>query len=176
MLLFIWKQFYASLDGSVRQEMLSCCWKQFYASLDRSVRQETLMQLGATFYKSGQICETGNALMPLETILCEHGQICTKGNGLVRLEPNLCNWLLVGTPFWIFPPKFEPECAEPFYVVMTHHTAKANLEKGSSWPPEAIPHGLPHIRGLVLTQPICPTPWTWPQMLPGPETPLRSSY
>ena len=27
--------------------------------------------------------------------------------------------------------KFEPECAQPFYVVMTHHTAMANLEKGS---------------------------------------------
>ena len=39
-------------------------------------------------------------------------------------------------------PKFELECAKPFYVVMTHHTAKANLEKGSSWPPEAIPYGV----------------------------------
>ena len=28
-------------------------------------------------------------------------------------------------------------------MVMTHHTAKANLEKGSSWPPEAIPYGVP---------------------------------
>ena len=27
--------------------------------------------------------------------------------------------------------------------VMSHHTAKANLEKGSSWPPEAIPYGVP---------------------------------
>ena len=25
---------------------------------------------------------------------------------------------------------------------MTHHTAKANLEKGFSWPSEAIPYGL----------------------------------
>ena len=31
--------------------------------------------------------------------------------------------------------------AESFYVVMTDHKAKANLEKGSSWPPEAIPYG-----------------------------------
>ena len=38
--------------------------------------------------------------------------------------------------------KFEQKCAEPFCVVMTHHTAKANLEKGSSWPPEAIPYGV----------------------------------
>ena len=28
---------------------------------------------------------------------------------------------------------------------MTHHTAKANLEKGSFWPPEAIPCGV-HLR------------------------------
>ena len=27
-------------------------------------------------------------------------------------------------------------------MVMTHHTAKADLEKGFSWPPEAIPYGL----------------------------------
>ena len=26
---------------------------------------------------------------------------------------------------------------------MTHHTAKANLEKGPSWPSEAIPYGVP---------------------------------
>ena len=48
--------------------------------------------------------------------------------------------------------------ATPMNVVMTHHTAKANLEKGSSWPSEAIPHGLRHIRGLVLTQLISSTP------------------
>ena len=65
-----------------------------------------------------------------------------------------------------------PECAEPFYVVMTHHTAKANLEKGSSWPPEAIPYGVPHTRGLVLTQPISPTPWTRPKIPLGPSPPL----
>ena len=57
-----------------------------------------------------------------------------------------------------FAAKFEQECAEPFYVVMTHHTAMANLEKGSSWPPEAILRGLWHIRGLVLTQATCPLP------------------
>ena len=33
----------------------------------------------------------------------------------------------------------------PSYVVMTHHEAKANLEKGSSWPSEAIPYGV-HFR------------------------------
>ena len=55
---------------------------------------------------------------------------------------------------------------------MTHHTAKANLEKGCSWPPEAIPYGVPHIRGLVFTQPISPTPWTWPQRPPSSDSPL----
>ena len=32
----------ASYDGSVRLEMLLSSWKQFYASLDRSVQQEML--------------------------------------------------------------------------------------------------------------------------------------
>ena len=176
MLLCSWKPFYASFDRTVQLEMLLSSRKQFYASLDRSVQQETLMQLEATLYKSGQIWERGNALTPLETILCEHGRICATGNGLVQLEPNLCNWLLAGTPFLIFPPKFELECAEPIYVVMTHHTAKANLEKGSCWPSEAIPYGVPHIRGLVLTWPISPTPWTWPWRSLGPGAPLRFDY
>ena len=55
-------------------------------------------------------------------------------------------------------------------MVMTHHTAKANLEKGSSWPPEVIPYRVsppgyfhmtnllaPHVGpgqdGLVLPEP-----------------------
>ena len=42
--------------------------------------------------------------------------------------------------FEFYRQKFEQKCAEPFCVLMTHHTAKANLEKGSSWPPEAIPY------------------------------------
>ena len=61
--------------------------------------------------------------------------------------------LLAGTPF-------EEECEEPFYVVMTHHTANANLEKGSSWPPEAMPNVLHHPTLLVLTPSSCPTHWT----------------
>ena len=72
--------------------------------------------------------------------------------------------------------KFEQKCAEPFCVVMTHHTAKANLEKGSSWPPGAIPHGSPPLRGLVLIQPISPTPWTRPQSSHSSDSPLRSDY
>ena len=35
---------------------------------------------------------------------------------------------------------FEISRQNRFYVVMTHHTTKANLEKSSSWPPEAIPY------------------------------------
>ena len=151
MLLCCWKQFYASLNGSVQKEMLLCCWKRFYASLDGSVRQEMLLCCLKRFYVS----------------LDES----------VRQEMLLWDKLLAGTAFWKFPPKFEEERAEPsFYVVMTHHTAKANLEKGSSWPPEAIPYGLSYTMSLVLTQPICPTPWTRPQMPPGPRTSLRFSY
>ena len=116
-ILCIFGRVFATGNALMLPETILCKFGQICAT------GNAIMQLGATLYKSGQICETGNALMPLETILCKHGQICTKGNGLVRLEPNLCNWLLAGTPFWIFPPKFEPECAEPFYVVMTHQSS-----------------------------------------------------
>ena len=34
---------------------------------------------------------------------------------------------------------------------MTHHTAKANLDKGFSWPPEAKANRLLHIGGLVVS-------------------------
>ena len=36
-------QLYASLEGSVQQEILLCSWKGFYASLDRSVQLEILL-------------------------------------------------------------------------------------------------------------------------------------
>ena len=49
--------------------------------------------------------------------------------------------------------------------------------KGSSWPPEAIPYGLPQIRGLVLTQALRPTPWTRPQTRLGANSsPFRPVY
>ena len=43
MLICYWKQFYASLDESVQQEMLLYSFNQFYASLDKSVQQEMLL-------------------------------------------------------------------------------------------------------------------------------------
>ena len=52
---------------------------------------------------------------------------------------------------------FEQECAEPFYVVMTHHSAKANLEKGSSWPSEAISCETHGIARLLTTYSISTT-------------------
>ena len=52
MLLWSWKQFCASLDGSVRLEMLLCSWKRFYASLDESVRLEMLLCSWKQFYAS----------------------------------------------------------------------------------------------------------------------------
>ena len=74
----------------------------------------------------------------------------TKAFPVAQICPNLHKIVSssAGTPFLIFPPKFEQEYAEPFYVVMTHHTAKANLEKGSSWPSEAIPYGVSPTRVL----------------------------
>ena len=87
------------------------------------------------------------------------------GNDFMQVWTNLCyRECFCKTNCWqelhfeFSRQKFEQEYAKPFYVVMTHHTAKANLEKGSFWPPEAIPYGEWHIRGLVLTCPINPTP------------------
>ena len=51
-------------------------------------------------------------------------------------------------------------------------TAKASLEKGSSWPPEAIPYGVSHTRPLLATPWTRPTPWTQPQVPLGGQPPL----
>ena len=51
-----------------------------------------------------------------------------------------------------------------WWLVMTHHTAKANLEKGSSWPPEAIPYGL--VLSVALYYPNAPTPHLRPNPRP----------
>ena len=87
------------------------------------------------------------------------------GNDFMQVLTNLCyRECFCKTNCWqelhfeFSRQKFEQECAKPFYVVMTHHTAKANLEKGSSWPPEAFLEVTHKSTGLVLTQPICPTP------------------
>ena len=55
---------------------------------------------------------------------------------------------------------------------MTHHTAKANLEKGSSWPLEAMKKVLYHPTLLVVTLSNRPTPWTHP----SPDSLLRVIY
>jgi len=57
----------------------------------------------------------------------------------------LHTWMRFLQDFWLSRPDRCREgsrdrkcpCAKPFCVVMTHHTAKANLEK-APWPPEAI--------------------------------------
>ena len=118
----------------------------------------------------GQICAIVSALMLLETILCKFGQICAKGNAFVVLH---C-WQELH--FEISRQKLNRNVPSPSILVMTHHTAKANLEKGSSWPPEAIPYGAIHTRGLVLTQPISPTPWTRPSRSQSSDSPLPSDY
>ena len=59
---------------------------------------------------------------------------------------------------------------------MTHHTVKANLEKGSSWPPEAMPKVTHYPKLLVLTPSRSPTPWTHPITPLGPGAPLRVIY
>ena len=70
--------------------------------------------------------------------LDKFGQICATGNAFVRLA------------YW---QELYFECSRQNVnrnvkspsMVMTHHSAKANLDKGFSWPLEAIPYGL-HLR------------------------------
>ena len=96
------------------------------------------MQLKTILCNFGRICATGatgNALLLQETILCEFGRIRATGNAFVRL------------PYW---EELHFECSRQNVnrnvkspsTVMTHHSAKANLDKGFSWPLEAIPYGL----------------------------------
>ena len=66
MLLFCCKQYYTSLDESVRLEILLCSWKRFYASLDRSVW--------------------------VDWLLCSWKQFCASLDGSVQLEMLLCTW------------------------------------------------------------------------------------
>ena len=134
------------------------------------------MQLETILCKFKRICATGNALMQLKTILCNFGRICATGatgNALLLQETILCEFGRIratGNAFvrlhcW---QELHFECSRQKVnrnvkspsMLMTHHSAKANLEKGSSWPSEAIPYGLPYTMGLVLTQPISSTPWT----------------
>ena len=61
-------------------------------------------------------------------------------------------------------PKFEQECAEPIYMVMTHQTAKDNLEKGSSWRPDTIPYEL--VLGVAFSNPNLPNPHLGPDPRP----------
>ena len=147
-------------------EILLCSWKQFCASWVRSMQKEMLIyrwkQFYARFDSFGQICATGITLMLLETILHEFGQICATGNSpivlyswndFMRVWTNLCyrEWFCeTNFHYKISRQKFEQKCAEPFYVVMTHSAAKANLEKGSSWPPEAKQKVQSYVMGLVL--------------------------
>ena len=93
MLLCSWKRFYASLDGSVRLEMLLCSWKRFYVSLDESVRLEVLLRSWKGFCASfGCVCVTRNALTQLETILCKFGRICATGNALYASVQQKSSW------------------------------------------------------------------------------------
>ena len=132
MLLCCWKQFHASLNGSVQKEMFLYCLKRFYASLHISVQQEMLLCCWKQFYAS------------LDESVWQEKLSWEK--------------MFKGTPFWKSPPNLEEECA--VYVVMTHHTAEANQEKLSSRPTEAIPHGILLESCIDLThqsQPLDPT-------------------
>ena len=124
----------------------------------------------------------GNNFMRVWTNFGDRKCSCAAGNYFMQVWTNLCYrecfceancWQEFHYEF--SRQRFEQKCAEPFCVLMTHHTAKANLVKGSSWPPEAIPYGVPHTRPLVLTPWTRPMPWTRPQIPLGPSPPPYDS-
>ena len=80
------KRFYASLDGSVRQEMLLCSWKQFYASLDRSVRQEMLL------CSWERLCTSLDRSVRQETLSCRWKRFYANMDRSVQKEMVLCGW------------------------------------------------------------------------------------
>ena len=63
-----------------------------------------------------------------------------------------------------------------FYVVMTHHTAKANLEKCSSWPPEAFLEVTHYPKLILMTQLTIFTCVPQPGGCIGANSPLPSDY
>ena len=79
--------------------------------------------------------------MPLKTIYANM-------DGSVRQEMVLCSWNQIYTTDCWQELHFECSCqnvnrnVKSPSMVMTHHSAKANLDKGFSWPLEAIPYGV----------------------------------
>ena len=145
MLLYSWKQIYASLDGSVQQEMLLYSWKRFYASSDESLQQEMLLRYWKQFYANM------DRSVQQEMVLSSWNQI------------NATNcWKELHFEF--FPPNSEQECSKPFFCQYSDDssqcTAKASLEKGSSWPPEAIPYC--HSFRVAFYYPKVPNPHLGP--------------
>ena len=116
--------------------MLLCYWKQFYVSLDKYLRQAMFLYSWKQFYASLDKSVRQGILF---------SDFSVGRNSILN-----------------FPAQNVQECAEPFCVVTGDDSShcQGNLEKGFPWPPKAIPHGLDGTIGLVLTQPIYPTPWT----------------
>ena len=129
-----------------------------------------LMQLKTILCKLRQICATGNALMQLKTILCDFWQICATWNALMRLETILCKfgqicatgnifqWLTVGRNSILnYPAKIRKGmcrallCGDRWWLI--------------------TPQGW-----LLVPQWSEPTPWTRPQVPPGPKSQFPSNY
>ena len=115
MLLCGWTRFYAFLDGSVRQEMLSCCWKQFYASLDRSVRQETLMQLEVYTSLDRSVRE--------ETFSHRWKWFYANMDGSVRQEMVLCSWNQI----------YATDCWQELHFEFSRQNLNWNVQSPSMW-------------------------------------------
>ena len=87
MLLCLWNQFYASLDGSVQQEWILCSCNQFYASLDGSVRQEWLLSSWYQLYASLDRSVQREMLL---SILCK---LTVGRNSILNFPAKITHWI-----------------------------------------------------------------------------------
>ena len=162
MLLSSWKQFYASLDGSVQQEMLLCYWNQFNVSLDKYVRQVMFLHSWKRFYA------TLDKSVQQEMLLCFWNQFYTSLDRSVRQEMllSILSVLTVGRNSILnFPAKIIPWISRTFDGTSWKHTEQSQKEQG--WRKRLIsqPKGLAQTwhRNRVCFRPRLTTPWVAPE-------------
>ena len=148
-----------------------------------------LMQLETILCEFGRISATGNALMQLETILCKFEQISATGNAHILLETILCEFGQIratGNPFqWLtvgrnsilnFPAKIWTRMCRALLCCDDSSSSQGQSGKRlllafRGHPVRSLPQGW-----LLVPQGSEPTPWTRPQMPPGPTTSSHFDY
>ena len=137
--------------------MILCKFKRISAT------GNALMQLETILCKFERISATGNAHILLETILCEFGQICATGNPF--------QWLTVGRNSILnFPAKIWTRMCRALLCCDDSSSSQGQSGKRlllafRGHPIRSLPQGW-----LLVPQGSEPTPWTRPQMPPGPKT------